>query len=515
MKKIICTSIKIILSLAFYVRIASSNDAFTSIHDIKQILRKEQVLIEQLDLSIEQEKARIRKIEQMRDSLKKKVAPITETSIDEYVGNPLNALYTIRRFNKDWEKVKDELNNEGFNKVWNDKPELLPTNQDQKGAIGGILRLQNFYKITAHNISKGILLNNDSEKKPEEMDLGLICTIGDESFKQEDWFLMKEWLDLALERIGDSEERDGCKRMWIVDFLSYVEFKLNHFERALKLNYELLAKYYPNEKRITDNIENMKSLIKDGSNKPLVKPNDNNYKKLCRGENLRNMTQDEELQMVCWYKNDQPKLRYKPQKVERLWARPEVLMFRELLNDEQIGTLINLSLQKLQRAGLHAETKDQKQYDDSRTSKHAWLYPKDIPLLKQMERRVQTMTNLDMRYAEPLQINNYGIGGHYHVHHDYAKKNIFEFGNRIATLMYYLSDVEAGGGTAFDLAKTTVFPSKGDAVFWWNLKQNGEGDEETRHAGCPVLMGQKWIANWWIHEHGQEFGRPCSLDKHL
>jgi hypothetical protein len=29
---------------------------------------------------------------------------------------------------------------------------------------------------------------------------------------------------------------------------------------------------------------------------------------------------------------------------------------------------------------------------------------------------------------------------------------------------------------------------------------------------CPVLIGNKWVANKWIHERGQEFRRPCSLD---
>ena len=103
--------IGIIFLLTLIIEEATSkNDAFTSIHDIKQILRKEQVLIKQLDLAIEQEKTRIKEIEQLRDSLKKKITPITETSIDEYVGNPLNALFTIRRFNIDWPKVKDKLN---------------------------------------------------------------------------------------------------------------------------------------------------------------------------------------------------------------------------------------------------------------------------------------------------------------------------------------------------------------------------------------------------------------------
>ena len=48
-------------------------------------------------------------------------------------------------------------------------------------------------------------------------------------------------------------------------------------------------------------------------------------------------------------------------------------------------------------------------------------------------------------------------------------------------------------------------------MFWYNLMKSGEGDERTRHAGCPVLAGSKWVANKWFHERGQEFHRPCGL----
>lgn len=33
---------------------------------------------------------------------------------------------------------------------------------------------------------------------------------------------------------------------------------------------------------------------------------------------------------------------------------------------------------------------------------------------------------------------------------------------------------------------------QGTAVFWYNLFANGEGDYSTRHAACPVLVGNKW-----------------------
>lgn len=33
---------------------------------------------------------------------------------------------------------------------------------------------------------------------------------------------------------------------------------------------------------------------------------------------------------------------------------------------------------------------------------------------------------------------------------------------------------------------------QGTAVFWYNLFSSGEGDYSTRHAACPVLVGNKW-----------------------
>lgn len=39
---------------------------------------------------------------------------------------------------------------------------------------------------------------------------------------------------------------------------------------------------------------------------------------------------------------------------------------------------------------------------------------------------------------------------------------------------------------------TILYSSQGTAVFWYNLFASGEGDYSTRHAACPVLVGNKW-----------------------
>lgn len=48
---------------------------------------------------------------------------------------------------------------------------------------------------------------------------------------------------------------------------------------------------------------------------------------------------------------------------------------------------------------------------------------------------------------------------------------------------------------------------------WYNLFKNGTTDLNTRHGACPVISGTKWVGNKWIRERGQEFHRPCGLDK--
>ena len=46
---------------------------------------------------------------------------------------------------------------------------------------------------------------------------------------------------------------------------------------------------------------------------------------------------------------------------------------------------------------------------------------------------------------------------------------------------------------------------QGTAVFWYNLFPSGEGDYSTRHAACPVLVGNKW---------GESLSMPTSASHH-
>ncbi|WAQ95518.1 P4HA1-like protein [Mya arenaria] len=130
-----------------------------------------------------------------------------------------------------------------------------------------------------------------------------------------------------------------------------------------------------------------------------------------------------------------------------------------------------------------------------------------------------------------IRVLNYGIGGMYVDHHDYLETPLLSFGplpeeqsqgyplhdllcgERTATWIYYLSDVQAGGNTIFTLLNITVPVVKGGAAFWYNIDRAGVHDHWTEHAGCPVLIGSKWISNKWIRETGQVLKRTCG--KHM
>ena len=47
-------------------------------------------------------------------------------------------------------------------------------------------------------------------------------------------------------------------------------------------------------------------------------------------------------------------------------------------------------------------------------------------------------------------------------------------GNRIATLLMYVSEVEQGGATVFPRLGISLWPERGAAAFWYNLHRNGE-----------------------------------------
>jgi prolyl 4-hydroxylase len=109
--------------------------------------------------------------------------------------------------------------------------------------------------------------------------------------------------------------------------------------------------------------------------------------------------------------------------------------------------------------------------------------------------------------GEDLQVMRYGVGAEYTPHFDYfdldrpgQAAHLANGGQRIASLVIYLNDVEAGGETVFPEVGLSVAPAKGSAVYFAYTDARSRCDPLSFHAGAPVQRGEKWIATRWMRE---------------
>ena len=159
---------------------------------------------------------------------------------------------------------------------------------------------------------------------------------------------------------------------------------------------------------------------------------------------------------------------------------------------------------------------------------------KIVPAAMKISKRIELATRLNLytdKYSsENYQVMNYGIGGKITPHLDsrgvrydqnltdentmQKSTEMLELGGpRIMTFMIYLTSVDIGGSTLFPQAGISVKPEMGSALFWFNMGPQNNYDSRIRHMGCPVLHGNKWIANKWIKWIANYRNYPCHIQK--
>jgi len=194
-------------------------------------------------------------------------------------------------------------------------------------------------------------------------------------------------------------------------------------------------------------------------------------------------------------------------------AAPRVILFGNLLAPEECDELIELSRGKLARSSVvNADTGS---YDvhPHRTSAGTHFARGENELIRRIEARIADLVQLPVERGEPLQILHYQPGGEYKPHFDYfdpalpGNEAVLKHGGqRIATLVMYLNDVEAGGSTVFPEVGLDVLPRRGHAVYFAYTTEEGQLDKRSLHGGSPVSAGEKWIATKWFRQRA--YGGP-------
>ncbi|XP_056091121.1 prolyl 4-hydroxylase subunit alpha-1b isoform X2 [Rhinichthys klamathensis goyatoka] len=531
--------------LSFLFRsLYAHNDFFTSIGQMTDLLYTEKDLVKSLKEYIRQEENRLEQVKEWAD----KLDSLTNTATQDpegFLGHPVNAFKLMKRLNSEWADLetlvlKDTTN--GFISNLTVQRQFFPTDEDQTGAAKALLRLQDTYQLSANTISNGDLPGVVHKSR---MTVADCYELGKIAYSETDYYHTELWMAQALTQLDEGEE-STIDKVTVLDYLSYAIYKQDELERALELTKRMLKldpdhhrangnlKYFEfqlekqrkaeaENKEVEDKKREKKVLDKHDTESKRSKdplPERKKYEMLCRGEGVK-LTPRRQSRLFCRYydNNHNPLLLLAPVKQEDEWDRPRIVRYHDIISDSEIETVKEMAKPRLKRATVHDPNTGKLTTAQYRVSKSAWLSGYEHSTIERINQRIEDVTGLEMDTAEELQVANYGVGGQYEPHFDFGRKDEPDAfkelgtGNRIATWLFYMSDVSAGGATVFPDVGAAVWPKKGTAVFWYNLFASGEGDYSTRHAACPVLVGNKWVSNKWIHERGQEFRRPCAVSE--
>lgn len=126
------------------------------------------------------------------------------------------------------------------------------------------------------------------------------------------------------------------------------------------------------------------------------------------------------------------------------------------------------------------------------------------PFIQNIEAKIDAVIGLPHNFGETMQGQRYEEGQQFKYHLDcfwtkaeYWKEEAKRGGQRTITAMAYLNDVEEGGATEFTNIGLSVKPQRGALLIWNNNQTNGLPNENTMHAGTPVVKGVKYVLTKW------------------
>ncbi|MEJ0002426.1 MAG: 2OG-Fe(II) oxygenase [Pararobbsia sp.] len=185
--------------------------------------------------------------------------------------------------------------------------------------------------------------------------------------------------------------------------------------------------------------------------------------------------------------------------------RPALALFDGLLDDGECDALIALATPRLVATRVADPVTGRDVVAAHRSAQGAFFRPQETELVARIEARIEALTGVPREHGEGLQMVRYLPGTESTPHFDYLLthnpanvESIERSGQRIATLIMYLNDVEAGGETTFPEVGMTVVPRKGHAVYFEYGNRLGQTDPASAHAGAPLRAGEKWIATKWL-----------------
>ncbi|XP_033159778.1 prolyl 4-hydroxylase subunit alpha-1 [Drosophila mauritiana] len=503
----------------------------TSVMSMVKLLEMEESLKTNLDIYVQEMQSKLDLIKLYRESLKRESLTTLEEK-EEYVSNPLNAFPLLRRLNQDWPKWLRYIKLGIVSKKTKEMEVQLksaPIDDDLKVALKGMTRIEKFHNLHAEDLTKGVLMG---KKLNSHLTAPDCVALADYYYNQTQFSGSTHWYRMALRLHTHPHDMIYAKVLGLKRKRIYKKYAKALLKESLTLDktkptptekseWNRLAKEVSRE----DNYDNVKKLIDEylsGDEKIFQevaarqKRKPTKLERGCRGEWPRKSSPE----LICRYNRDTSAfLNLAPLKLEFLSVQPMILLYHDVLYENEFKSMRDIAMYNDSMIDgwtyVDFDKKGNPKQQD-RVVKIISFQGTTAPFTLSINRRLADMSGLEMRENMVLYLTNYGLGGHFGKHVDYVElaKRPQDFfadfgGDRIATALFYASDVPLGGTTVFTKLKIAVKPKKGNALIWFNLNHAGEPDPLTEHSVCPVVLGSRWIISKWIHERQQVFKKPC------
>jgi len=430
----------------------------------------------------------------------------------------------------------------------------MPTENDLEGATQAIARIQFAYRLDPVEMAEGLIRGVNTEGRLSVRQMMMIAESrisGAQPMRPhivKEFALAIEWAEGAL-TITKNKGNDETMEKYITKFLKTARIEHNKNWRSPAgqkgnlPNEEFFVRKIVNTPRLITGKELRKEetefLAKEPKNSYLNQGyNIHDFYALCRGEQVNHSHAMTKPMCKLTTKND-PYFYLAPIKQEIVSEEPLLHLYHGILTDREIEFMTTRIMSQLQAATVQDVAVSDgggSKVSNERTQSHGWIWDQEHDLLYKLSKKTgklvqlettrppeEMMPGVQWRFieAEAWQMGLYGPGGHYLPHYDAFDSNLMPpdvwgsdrlwVGNRIATVMFYLSDL-VGGSTAFPNMGVAATPRKGSAVFWYNMDRLGNRDDLSLHGACPTALGIKWVSNKWIRDGAQIWKMPCRGD---
>lgn len=208
---------------------------------------------------------------------------------------------------------------------------------------------------------------------------------------------------------------------------------------------------------------------------------------------------------------------------EILSWEPRAFLYHNFLSKLECEYLINRAKPQMKQFSANLKHYSAKYYNRTartRTISGTFLQRGSDDIISAIDKRIADFSFIPSEHSEDLQVLHYEVGQRSAPHFDYFldRSNTKNGGQRIATMVMYLSDVDEGGETIFPNAKVNssslpyydelsecgkkglaVKPKLGNALLFWNVRPDATRDPSSLNGECPVVKGNKWSSTKWMH----------------